>query len=93
MVMLDLRSDRVVKEDVIAIRQLKYQQIRDLLLELEQVDALLQDKSVLLTREETAEKLRCDPQKIPSRIPRVRVGSKRLFQLGDIEAFIAEKKR
>lgn len=91
--MLDIRKDLPIRENIIQFRQLKYQQIRDILLELEQADALLQDKSVLLTREEAAEKLRCDPLKIPSKIPRVRVGSKRLFQLGDIEAFIAEKKR
>lgn len=91
--MLDLRKDVPIREEIVQFRQLKHQQIRDILLELEQADALLQDKTVLLTREETAEKLRCDPNKIPSRIPRVRVGSKRLFQLGDIEQFIAEKKR
>lgn len=62
-------------------------------MELEQADALLQDKSVLLTKEEAAEKLRCEPDKIPSKIPRIRVGSKRLFQLGDIEHFIESKKR
>lgn len=91
--MLDLRKDIPIREEIVQFRQLKHQQIRDILLELEQADALLQDKSVLLTREETAEKLRCEPDKIPSKIPRIRVGSKRLFQLGDIEHFIESKKR
>lgn len=91
--MLDLTKDLPIRENIIQFRQLKHQQIRDILLELEQADALLQDKSVLLTKEEAAEKLRCEPDKIPSKIPRIRVGSKRLFQLGDIEHFIESKKR
>lgn len=91
--MLDLTKDIPIRENIIQFRQLKHQQIRDILLELEQADALLQDKSVLLTKEEAAEKLRCEPDKIPSKIPRIRVGSKRLFQLGDIEHFIESKKR
>ena len=91
--MLDLTKDLPIRENIIQFRQLKHQQIRDILLELEQADALLQDKSVLLTKEEAAEKLRCEPDKIPSKIPRIRVGSKRLFQLGDIEYFIESKKR
>lgn len=91
--MLDLTKDLPIRENIIQFRQLKHQQIRDILLELEQADALFQDKSVLLTKEEAAEKLRCEPDKIPSKIPRIRVGSKRLFQLGDIEHFIESKKR
>lgn len=91
--MLDIRKDKLVREDVVAFRQLKHQQIRDILLELEQADALLEDDSLLLTRAETAEKLRCDPMKIPTKIPRIRVGKERLFQLGDIKAFIEEKRR
>ena len=72
--MLDLTKDLPIRENIIQFRQLKHQQIRDILLELEQADALLQDKSVLLTKEEAAEKLRCEPDKIPSKIPRIRGG-------------------
>lgn len=91
--MLDIRKDKFVQEDVVRLRQLKHQQIRDILLELEQLDAALEDDSLLLTRDETANKLRCDPKKIPSKIPRIRVGKERLFQLGDIRAFIEGQKR
>lgn len=91
--MLDIRSTKLKREELVAFRQLKYQQIRDILLELEQADALMNDKSVLLTRQETADKLRCDPKKIPKQIPRLRVGSQWCFQLGDIEEFILTHKR
>jgi hypothetical protein len=91
--MLDLRKTKIKREELVEFRQFKYQQIRDLLLELEQADALMNDKSLLLTREETAEKLRCEPDKIPKQIPRVRIGAKRCFQLGDIEHFIATHKK
>lgn len=91
--MLDLNKDVPIREDISAFIQHKHQEIRDILLEIEQAQALLHDTSVLLTREETANKLRCEPGKIPSKIPRIRVGKQRLFQLGDIEQFITEKKK
>ena len=39
--MLDIRSTKINREELVAFRQLKYQQIRDILLELEQADALM----------------------------------------------------
>ena len=91
--MLDLRKAKIRRVELIEFRQQRYQQIRDILLELEQADALMHDKSILLTAEEAAERLRCEVRLIPRSIPRVKVGAKRHFQLGDIEDFIATHKR
>lgn len=82
-----------MKDEIVAFRQFKYQQIRDILLELEQADALMNDPTILLTKEETAEKLRCEINKIPAKIPRIRVGRNVCYQLGDIENFIRTNKR
>lgn len=81
------------QEELTQFTQLKRQQIRDILLEIEQAEAMYHDRSVLLTREEVAEKLRTDVKHIPHAIPRMRMGNKSLYQLGDIEDFILSKKK
>lgn len=93
MVMIDLRTDIPVKEDLTKRIQLILSQIRELTLEVEQVLALAIDKHVLLTRKEVAEMLRCEEKKVPRPIPRIRSGRNWLFELADVEAFIASKKK
>ena len=91
--MLDLRKTYIKKRELVEFQQFKFRQIRDILLELEQANALMNDPKVLLTKEETAEKLRCDPAKIPTKIPKVRIGRNACYQLGDIEDFIRTHKK
>ena len=91
--MLNLRTDIPIKADVIDQINLRHAQIRDLLIEEEQLMALANDNKVLLTREEVARKLRCTVDKIPRPIPRIRIGKNYLFETGDVEAYIQSKKK
>ena len=88
--MLNLRTDIPVKQDVIEQIEHLHAQIRDLLVEQEQLLRLAIDEDLLLTKEEVKQKLRCD--KVPKQIPHIRIGNTFLYQLGDINAFIKEKK-
>ncbi len=89
--MLNLRTDIPVKADVIEQIEHIHAQIRDLLLEQEQLLRLSMDENILLTKEEVKQKLRCE--KVPKQIPHVRVGNTYLYQLADINAFIRSKKK
>lgn len=91
--MINLRTDVPLPEEVIQRVQTISAQIRDLLLEQEQVLLLGINKKQLLKREEVAKLLRCDEHKIPRAIPRIRVGKNWLFELQDVESFIESKKR
>lgn len=91
--MIDLRTDVLVKEDVIARFQQNDAQIRDLLNENELILAKLKEPHILMTREEVATKLRCEPTKIPRAIPRCRIGKNWLFDKVEVENFILKKTR
>lgn len=91
--MLNLKTDIPIKTDVIEAVQVQLAQIREMTLEVEQILKLALADNIYYTREETAKMLRCDGKKIPSKIPRFRVGNQYLFDLKDINDFIAQKKR
>lgn len=91
--MLDLRTDILVKEDVIARFQQNDAQIRDLLNENELILAKLKEPHLLMTRQEVAERLRCEAEKIPKAIPRTRIGKNWLYDKSEVEAYIIRKTR
>lgn len=91
--MLNLRDDVLLKEDVSERIMQNNAEIRDLLTENEQLIKFAKDPSLLMTREEVAERLRCDVHKIPRSIPRIRCGKQYLFEVGDIDEFIQTHKK
>jgi len=91
--MLNLRTDIPVKEDVIEQVEHLHAQIRDLLFEQEQLLKLSIGEDLLLTRDEVAIKLRCEPKKIPKCIPKIRIGNNYLYELKDVNAFVRSKKK
>lgn len=91
--MLNLRDDVILKETVSERIMQNNAEIRDLLIENEQLIKMAKDPTILLTRKEVADRLRCDEIKIPRAIPRIRVGKNYLFQVGDVEEFINQRKR
>lgn len=91
--MLNLREDIVLVEELSERILANNAQIRDLLLENEQMIKLAKDPHNLLTREEVAKKLRCDENKIPRSIPRIRISKNWCFEQGDVESFVEKHKK
>ena len=87
--MLNLKSNVPVKEELSEELQFRVAQIRDLLLEIEQIQKLqLEAEDICYTREELAHKFKCDPKKIPRAIPSFRVSRNILYKKSDVDAFI-----
>lgn len=91
--MIDITNDVPLKSELIKRVQILGAQIRDITFEIEQVLVASKDPNLLMTRKEVAERLRCDPKKIPRTIKRARVGNEWLFRVGDVDSFIESKIR
>ena len=79
--MLDLRNDIVLTDEATEALQRIHAQIRDLLLEEEQIykQCLSSDREIYLTKEETEKMLRCDDGRLPRDLERTKVRKQWLF--------------
>lgn len=89
--MINLRVDLPVKQDVVDLIQLKIAQIRDELVEIEELMRNATQERILLTKEEVQKFLRVE--KVPPAIKKIRCGNKWLYERQDVYNFIDSKKR
>ena len=87
--MINLKKDFPVKTEIISELQNKTAQIRDLLIEMDQLIAIYEaTKDCYLTRAETADYFRCSKQQIPKQIPHIRRGNDLLYKKSDIDEYV-----
>ncbi len=89
--MIDIKTDFPIREDCLRAIQDRNAQIRDLLIEIEQILGSAVKEDVLMTAQEVADYYRTDTKHIPKGIPKMRRGKDYLYSRGDVVNYAKTK--
>ncbi len=91
--MIDIKTDLPVREECFNAIQDRFAQIRDLMVECEQILHAACSDEVLMTADEVAEYFRTDKKHIPAGLPKVRRNRENLYSRADVVNYVKTKLR